>query len=209
MAIMKNGIMGGFSGKVGTVVGYKLKGKDVMRGKPQKRKGKPSPKEQDNREKFGYVQLWLKPLTDFLRVGFNNYHPNYQGFVAAKSYQLTHVVKKVEEKYFIDPAQALVSFGSLSPAIEASVLAEKPASLTFNWKGGKYHYDERTMILVYDIANERAYHDTAAVRRSTGTYVLELTKSYSGKEVHVYLAFVSDDRKNQSNSQYLGAVTVL
>lgn len=209
MAIMKNGITGGFSGKVGTVVGYEFNGKYVMRGRPKKRRGKPSPKEKDNRDKFGYVQLWLKPLTDFLRVGFNNYNPNYQGFVAAKSYQLNHVVKKVEEKYFIDPAQALVSFGSLSLATEAFVLAEKPASLTFNWKGGEHLHNERVMLLVYDVENRTACYDTAAVKRSSGSFMFELSERYSGKEVHVYLAFVSDDRKNQSNSQYLGAVTVL
>ena len=32
MAIIKNGILGGFSGKVGTVVGYTLYDQDIIRG---------------------------------------------------------------------------------------------------------------------------------------------------------------------------------
>jgi len=32
MAILKNGANGGFSGKVGSIVGYELSGQDVIRG---------------------------------------------------------------------------------------------------------------------------------------------------------------------------------
>ncbi len=36
MAVLKNGANGGFSGKVGSIVGYELNGQDVIRGLPKK-----------------------------------------------------------------------------------------------------------------------------------------------------------------------------
>ena len=53
-----------------------------------------------------------------------------------------------------------------------------------------------------------AEFDTAAVKRQLGNGVFT-AEAFSGKSVHVYLAFVSEDRKRRSNSQYLGVITVL
>jgi hypothetical protein len=39
--------------------------------------------------------------------------------------------------------------------------------------------------------------------------ILQLPESYSGKTVHTYFTFTSDDRKLCSMSQYLGEITVI
>src|SRR4051812_43357022 len=108
MGIFKNGILSAFSGKMGTVVGYELNGQAIGRSLPRPRTKKASPKELANRKKFGDVQLWLKPLTVFLRIGFKNYDPKFQGFVAAKSYNSKNAVTGEYPDFVIDPALALV-----------------------------------------------------------------------------------------------------
>lgn len=209
MGIIKKGILGGFKGKVGTVVGYQIDGQDVMRAVPNVRSVPFTENELKNQKCFGDLQSWLQPITGFLRVGFQGYAPTFRGFNAARSYNATNALVKDGTGAHIDPALALVSFGNMEQATTASAMSEAPNSVTFNWEGGRYMYDDRAMFLVYDIAGKKATFDTAAVKRSAMTGTLTLDPAYSDREVHVYLAFVSEDRKTRSNSQYLGAITVL
>jgi len=209
MAIIKNGILGGFSGKAGTVVGYQSKGRSLMRGKPRLRTSPPTPKELINREKFAYVQAWLQPLLEFLRVGFQGYAANFEGFVAAKSYNSKNALIGIPSYFQINPALALVSFGDMSQATTATAVAESGNVISFSWTGGNFAYDDRAMLVAYDITGERAKFNTASERAKEGFAKLKMDESFVGKQVDVYLAFVSEDRKRRSNSQYLGLVTVL
>lgn len=209
MAIIKNGILGGFSGKVGTVVGYELNGQDVIRGKAGERKAPPTKGELRNQRTFSVTQFWLQPITNFLRVGFKDYQKTFSGFSAAKSYLSRNALKFNDEGAYVDPSLALVSYGNMDLAETTNAVSEAPNEVTFTWSGGKMEHDDRAMFMLYDIEGGSADFDTAAVKRQYGTGVFKPNVNFSGKSVHVYLAFVSEDRKRRSNSQYLGIVNVL
>lgn len=85
MATFKDGILGGFFGKVGPVVGLQLGDKLVMRALPRRTKPFTS-KELENQRKFRLVQNYLSPFLDLLKIGFNNYYTKTGGFRAALSY---------------------------------------------------------------------------------------------------------------------------
>lgn len=208
MAIIKNGILGGFSGKSGTVVGYQLYDQSVMRGLGKTRKVPFTPAELKNQTKFSTPQRWLQPITEFLRVGFKGYAKRFEGFNAAKSYLSKNAVRSDDAGFYIDPKLALVSFGDMDLAEKASAVSESPGTVTFKWSGGESEHDDRAMFMLYDIDGRNAKFDTAAVKRKLETGVFS-AEDLSGKSVHVYLAFVAEDRKRRSNSQYLGVVTVL
>lgn len=209
MSIIKHGILGNFSGKTGTVVGYELMGQGIMRSLPNERTKPPTENELANRKKFANVQAWLQKITPFLRVGFQNYAPTFQGFVAAKSYNSKNAVVGTFPNFEIDPALALVSFGTLPQATEANVVSEVSRTISFTWSGGNHAYDDRCMLMAYDTVNGNAVYETAGSRRQLGKAELKLEERWSGKKVHIYLAFVTEDRKNRSKSQYLGEITVL
>ena len=69
MAIIKQGILGGFSGKIGNVVGGSWKGINYMRvlTKPSNPN---SEKQVNQRTKFTTALSFLQPITPFLRVGY-------------------------------------------------------------------------------------------------------------------------------------------
>lgn len=209
MGILKNGILGGFSGKVGTVIGYTLMGQEIIRGRGEGRKAPFTEGELTNQQKFGLTQVWLKPITNFLRVGFQHYAKTYEGFVAAKSYNSKNALVYDDAGVHVDPALALVSYGDLDLAETASVVSESLGTVTFKWSGGRSEYDDRAMFLLYDIDGMIAEFDTATVKRQLETGVFKVSEALFGKSVHAYIAFVSEDRKRRSNSQYLGLVTVL
>lgn len=209
MAIIKNGILGNFSGKTGTVVGYELYGQGIMRGNGEGRTAPPTEGELANQKTFSVSHYWVQPLTVFLRVGFKAYAPKFEGYTAAKSYVSRNALKFNDAGAYVDPALALVSYGDMDLAETASAVSESPNTVTFNWSGGKMEYDDRAMFVLYDIEGSVADFDTAAVKRQAGTGVFKPDMNFSGRSVHVYLAFVSEDRKRRSNSQYLGVVQVL
>ena len=70
MGTIKKGILGGFSGKVGTVVGSSWKGISYMRSLPLKVRNPRTLRQLDQRSKFAIALGYLKPLNGLLRIGW-------------------------------------------------------------------------------------------------------------------------------------------
>jgi len=70
MATNEQGILGGFSGKVGTVIGGNWNGIDFMRGISGHIANPRTTAQQDQRAKMAAIIQFLSPLKAFLRVGF-------------------------------------------------------------------------------------------------------------------------------------------
>jgi hypothetical protein len=211
MARYKDGINGAFIGKVGSVVGYQRKGVSYMRSLPKVKKHRAvSEKEQANRERFAAAQAWLQPLTGYVRLGYKNYSPRCEGFVAAKSYLMKHAMSGSFPDFVFDPSLMLVSFGNLPGCSDARAECEEPGKITFYWqKREKLEADRSSdlvMVLAYNPEKKLATADTAAARRASGKAELNNLIKHFGEEVHVYLSFTSSDRERVSNSQYLGKV---
>jgi hypothetical protein len=208
MAILKKGPNGGFSGKIGKIVGYEVHGQDIIRGCPGKRTTKPSAKEQANRDKFALLQRWLQPLTDFLRIGFKSYAPTFQGFVAAKSYNSKHALKQNDEgAWFIDPALAMVSFGTL-PLPQTMSMERVGNEIVISWSKEDSHRGlDQVMVLAYMPESGIADMDFTLAKRDDGSARFPMPFESDGLNVHVYISFVKYDHSAQSNSQYLGTIS--
>lgn len=213
MAILKNGINGGFSGKVGDVVGYVVNGRTIIRAKPKERTSPPTEKELLNRKKFAVAQEWFWRLTDVLRIGFQDYHPNYQGFVAAKSYNQKHALQTDENgEFFINPELVMISLGTQPLPKEISVESSEGQELFFKWtKDEPYKYNDHLMALAYDVDSKEVHarFRTSLAIMATGSAIFKLAESEKGRSFHIYIAFVAEDRKQRSNSKYLGKVTII
>ncbi|MES2826839.1 MAG: DUF6266 family protein [Bacteroidota bacterium] len=209
MAVIKKGIMGGFSGTAGTVNGYNLMGQDIMRGGRLKpRKSGPTPKELKNREKFAASQAWLQPITDVVRIGFQNYMPYCHGFVGAKSFISKNAIVGDDEAYYVDPALACISHGPLTPVSAETATLGEGFSIDFTWNGDGGAYNDRAIVVAYDIQGGYAVYDTSLAKRTVNKATLEVGEDYAGKELHIYIGFVSEDRKTRSISKYLGVLTM-
>lgn len=219
MGTLINGINGPIKGKVGTVHGSSRHGKSYIKGPHKKRTTKVKVKEKQNRTKFSAAQFWLKPLTDYVRQGFNGftYKESSQGFVAAKSHLLMNAFEGTGDQRVINPALARVSYGSLPLAddIKVEMVDEKTIKFTWEniWKEGMNAYDQ-AMLLAYDIENEDACMKITGQFRKSGEDVLQVNyprarNPKEKKEVtfHCYFAFVAADRSRQSDSIYLGEIT--
>ena len=206
MATFNNGILGGFSGKVGTVVGVMQGDKYHMRSLPRKRT-KYTAGELTNQAQFKMVQDHLQPIKELIKAGYKNYYTKTGGYRAAFAYTRKMAVVTDDAGSYIDPALFKISGGELAGAVDATVALESGNVLSFNWNiSGVTQFDgsDQMMVLVYDAANF-----TAVTRifdgafRNAGEMSLELPDTFQGVEVDIYIGFIAADRSAQSDSQYL------
>lgn len=207
MAILKHGINGPFSGKVGTVIGYTYKGLNIIRAKGF-RSVPPSAKELLNRKKFALSQAWLSPLLPVLRIGFKDYKEQFEGFVAAKSYLHKHAMLLDEQgEPVIDPAKVLICYGEESTPENAQVQLNEENKLVFSWDTPNYDSETyHVMALAYDVEECKVIYNAAMALKRDGTGALRLQSSTLSRKYHCYLAFLSDDRSRKSNSVYVGTI---
>ena len=210
MATNNEGILGGFSGTIGTVVGFKRDGKSYMRSRPV-RKAKYTKSELLNQAKFKLVQDHLDPIKDLLREGFRKYYTPTGGYRAALAYTRKEAVVSDDAGFYIDPALFRISGGTLDGAVNPAVNLEPGNVLRISWDVADDNEgaQDQMMVLIYDSANFNAttrVFDGAF--RHAGELQIALSPSMVGKMVDVYIGFMAADRSRQSDSQYLGRVDV-
>src|SRR5574344_2089612 len=123
MGTIKQGILGGFSGKVVTVVGGSWKGISYMRGRAQSIKNPRTEAQMEQRGKFALTLAFLKPITAYVRTGYKNYASKQTEFNAAMSYICLNAITGTYPDYTLDFSLALVSRGHLTPAAHAAAIA--------------------------------------------------------------------------------------
>lgn len=208
MAIMSEGILGGFRGKIGTVVGVSSGDKFYMRSLPRKRK-KAGPKELSNRAKFKLVLDHLEPIKDLVKAGFKDHYTKTGGYRAAFSYNRKYAVAGDGTGFYISPESFRFSGGDLPGAVDPGIIiADEMLEITWAYSSdaGGSHSDQ-LMILLYDPANSGTVTKIFdGPFRAAGNFSMPVPETMKGREADLYIAFVAADRSAQSNSQYLGRV---
>lgn len=212
MGKINQGILGGFRGKVGNVIGGNWKGIDYMRVKPSSVANPKTEGQVDQRSKFSTVLQFLQPLKDFVKVGYNNYAVKMTQFNSAMSYILKNAVTGSYPDFKIDYSSALVSRGALSGGLNAKAESTEDG-IVFSWDDnsgvGSAQSTDKAMILVYNVAEGEAIYSTSGELRSSGTQTATLPDSYQGDDVECFIAFISNDSSSISNSTYLGSIAVV
>jgi hypothetical protein len=211
MGTIKQGILGGFSGKVGTVIGGSWKGISYMRGQAQNIKNPRTDGQMSQRTKFALELGFLKPMTNLVRTGFKLYQHKQTAFNAAMSYTLANTITGNYPDYTLQFATALVSKGNLTPTANATAEAAG-GNIVFAWEDnsgvGSAKQTDKALIGILNPAKAEAITDTAGAERSTETQTVVLPADWAGDEVQVYLGFISEDNREVANSVYLGSIAV-
>lgn len=209
MGKIENGINGGFTGSVGTVTGYYLNGKWVIRSKRRKSmKNKTGSADQKAcRSRFTMMQTFLSPIVAFIRIGFNleSKKRMMTAHNVAKSYNMLNAQNAAGE---IDYAAVRLTFGNLSGAKEVQ-LEHDDAGVHFSWidnsNGNHARKYDQAMLMAYDVDNKMAFFETSGARRFKERESLEIPAAYKGRTFHTWMAFISDDRMEISMSSYCGS----
>jgi hypothetical protein len=212
MGVIKQGILGGISGKVGTVVGGTWKGIDYLRARPQKVANPNTEKQQNQRTKFSTVLGFLKPFTGFLAVGFKSLSVGQTGFNAAMSYNVKNAVTGIFPNFVMDFPSTLLSSGKATGAMNPSVASAAPGSIQFGWADntgiGNAKTDDVAVLATFFEGSSEAVYQFTNIQRNALVAELIVPDVYSGQVAQCWLCFQTADGKDISNSLYIGTVNV-
>lgn len=213
MGKINQGILGGFAGKVGNVVGGRWKGINYMRVKPASVSNPKTDGQVGQRSKFAIVLQFLQPMKEHIKIGFRNYAVKKTEFNSAMSYNLNNAVIGEFPDFAIDYSSALVAKGSLPMALNADGGSDLVGNLQVTWSDNseqwKANSTDKASILVYNETKAEAISAKTGASRFDGSYQIQLPPSYQNETVEVFVSFISEDGKELSNSVYAGSVTII
>lgn len=211
MGRISKGILGGFSGTVGTIVGGSWKGIDYMRSQSARRTGSFTQAQLEQQAKFALMIRFLRSMMGLLMISFRNYAVKMTGYNNAVSYNLKNAITGTYPNYSIDYGQVLISRGDLPNVLAPIVTAAASSGVKFDWTNnagvGKAKPEDKVILVIYSPTQNAAIYTTGSNERSSGTETINAA-SFSGEEVQTYIGVISQDGKDFANSIYTGTVTV-
>ncbi|MFD1629704.1 DUF6266 family protein [Pseudopedobacter beijingensis] len=213
MAILKDGINGPFSGKVGSIVGYQLNGQTIIRGLPTVVRRKPTALTLLNRSRMKVVSQFLKPLKPVIDFGYKNTAPRGSrvgAFQSAQSYTFRNAIDYDENNVpYVNPEKVLVFRGNLmEPSL--LVVTREENTIHIQWDSTQYKYKRGILLVVaYAIEEEQVLFDEGGAKISAGTFTWNLGEEISTAKyphLHIYVGVYDVVRNELSDSVYGGCV---
>lgn len=212
MARITNGILGGFSGKVGTVVGASWRGIDYIRSTPNRSTTPATPLQLAQRVKMVLFRGFLLGVDQIIENCFQNYDKETP-MNSALSYNMKHAITGSYPELSIDFPNLLFSKGDLQSAWSLTAVSNESNTIDFSWQNGAFsNYrgaEDGVTIVIYSPEAMKFVKVTEAGRRADEGSRLIFPENFSGQKVHCYLHFYSDAFNIASTNEYLGVVTVI
>ncbi len=212
MGKLVNGILGGFRGTIGPVVGTQWKGIEVMKSRPPRKRRRSSEDQLKQMAKMTLMTSFVHPLTGLLN---RTYHPvtvQMSCFNRTMSYNMRNAISGDYPEFKVDYSKFVLGVGDLLNVEEVTLQSGSAGKITFSWKDnsnvGSARASDQSFAAVYcEVLNKwKTSHDS--VSRNAGSYTLDVT-AFSGKAVQTYIGFLSADAKFVSTSLYTGSVNIL
>ncbi|SEM30290.1 hypothetical protein SAMN05216436_103149 [bacterium A37T11] len=215
MGSYERGILGSFSGKVGSVVGSHWRGIDYMRSLPRKGNRSFSQAQQEQQLKFALAVNFMKPISSLVNLGFKNQaKQRLTGYNVAVQYTIKKAITGVFPDFVIDYPKVQISEGPVPPSTNAAAESTAAATLHVTWVNNALTEtnamgDDQVILLVYNEAKSRYLYTVGDTIRETAEQEMTLPTDFTGDTVHVYISFVRRDGSKLANSTYVSAVVIL
>ena len=208
MATLSKGILGGFSGKVGPVVGATWRGMDVIRSRPKSSKRTPSERQLEQQLKFKLAISFLQPIKNIQSRFFGSGSGVKSRVNLAVSYTINEAIQMVAGLPELIFNKVLITRGELT-SFQNAVLTTQPGGvLHLEWEDNSTQGDaapkDQVSIVCYcaELKNWEIYE--GIVMRSDLMADVTLPAYCLGKTMEVY-AFLNNEKQTAaSTSLYLG-----
>ncbi len=210
MGRLNMGILGGISGKVGTVVGGRWKGVEYIRSVGARRNRKPSFNQEVHRAKFTLAINFLREMSDLLAVTFPD-TGKMSGFNEATGVIINKAVTGLYPDLKIDYKEVQLSKGRWRNPDALAAASPAAGVVTFTWKNnvslGKTRDTDKAILVVYCESLNLPVFAINAGLRSEETATIAVP-GFSGKPVQTWIAFISENESDTSNSVHTGELIV-
>ncbi len=212
MGKLNMGILGGFSGTVGTVVGStNKKGEDIIRAKSKKSRPASSKEQVSQQAKFGAVTRVMRGVNPVLKTGLKNTAAaeNISPYNYACRHALKNAITGTDENPEIDYSKLLLSDGILSRIPDATAVMSNGLA-NFSWSDAvdncRGELSDYVCLVVYNVSNGELSFSDGENTRAAKTASVTLPYNSVGDTLLFYLFFRSaTNALLVSGSQYLGS----
>lgn len=210
MARFENGPLGGFSGKLGPVVGTTWRGQNVMRSVPRPSTKKFSAAQVLQQQRLKTVQEFIGPMKALLNQTFGSKTGSNPPYNNAMSYHMTDALQQTETGCAIHYPKVLIAKGDLC-AIEQPVLHHvAPETLTLNWidnsNEGLAYPDDQLIVVAYCPHLHYFEYFINTHQRADTFCELILPVAFEGLEIELWASFYNERKQISATSRYLGRV---
>jgi len=212
MGKLPNGILGGFRGKVGPVVGTQWKGIEVIRSLPPGKRRKSSEDQLKQQAKMSLMTSFISPLSTFLNSTYQSVTVHMSCFNRALSYNLRDAITGDYPEFKINFPYVILGVGYLRNVETPKISSDSEGRLTFSWRDnsneGSARATDQFFGAVYCVELKHWQAWKEGPKRNAGSYTLDVS-AFSGKAVHTYIGFLSADAKFVTTSLYVGLIDIL
>ncbi|MDM1360455.1 hypothetical protein HX071_10070 [Myroides marinus] len=209
MAEIKDGILGGVKGKVGTVVGYDFRGRNIIRALPRRSSKAASDDQILQRSKFKIVMAFLKGIRKFV----NAHYPiiEVEGNQKIGIDQLRSTVMKkglliTEDTLQIIPVKVLLSIGVLSPAAIKKVAFLKDYKVKVQWDDTIVNVltqpTDQLIVIVYNDELDTFHIEENVAKREDKYAHFNLNENWTKGNIHFWSVWTAADQSMHSTSIY-------
>ena len=211
MGTYRIGILGSFSGKVGTVIGSSWNGIHYMRSLPRPSSKAPTEAQMLVRARFALASGFVTPIRSLFNATYKS-AVGQTGVNAATAQIISQGITGTSLPVTLNYSQILISKGNLTGPSNGAAIAGT-GSVAVSWENnsnsGNAKATDLAVTLVYNPVKLQYIYNLAGDARSTGTQNIALPTNFGGDTVQVWLAFISADGKAVSTSVFAGAPVVL
>ncbi len=210
MATYNNGILGSFSGTVGSVVGSSWRGIPVIKSRPVRKKTDLTDLQERQRARFLLMNRFLRPLTDLLNQTFQKSAVGMTCFNKAFSMN-SQAITGDYPGITIDYPKIVLSKGRLPLGEPPTLSSPEPGKLLLTWKTGDGINRQLTgggvFIAAYSEELSRWIFNQYALGDGSTSCMLDAAP-FRGKQVQTYIGFVSTGNRKMSESRYMGPIAI-
>ena len=212
MGRFKKGINGSFHGLVGTAVGTKWKGRQVMRSLPDIRPKSATVNQLIQQAKFTTVIRFVSAMGQLLRFTYNS--------IAIKNTTNNSAFRQVYREalggdypdFNIVYNKVIISKGGLLNPGNITVIPAGGGVVKMGWDfvdsnlSGTDGTDRSIMVFYCPELNKATYTTTGAARSVQNDSVN--LSSFTGKKVECWITFINANQTDFANSMYAGSIVV-
>lgn len=212
MAEIKKGVLGGFSGKVGPIVGVNWRGKNIIRSLPAASKKPPTENQLNQRFKFRAVANFLQPLQGIISKYYGNKTELKSRNNLAVSYMLKNAVSIDDYVAQILYDQVVITKGDLLGFQLLNLDTTSADEFDLTWEVNSPQVNSSPTDLVnfvgYCASNNTYLIHQEIATRETQMATISLPPGMTGKEIEVWM-YLNDEKQTQaSTSFYVGKYVV-
>lgn len=210
MAIIKLGILGPLHGKVGPIIGTTWKDVAVIKAQAQSYNDRQSQAQLTQRMNMKLTMLFLRPLKEFIRIGYKDYEKNMSAFNAATSQILKNAIVGSYPEISVNCSRALLSKGILTPVFEAFADHDN-GMITIKWNDNSNinlaKPTDVAMPVAYNLTKSKAiFKADVECCRSDERLDITFPSDWKTDTVAIYLSFIDLWCDRISNSVFVDTI---